>query len=535
MVAKNVVPESRQAACTLRDHLARIIQGIIAPSGSTDNAETMRWCAQSASRMREAVKTRLAKIQALKDSGHKGRAGEAFLGDMSGAYDCSTHLQVFLNVIGASLASGVLAGYPVYQKDLQEAGVFNIWCTGEEASCDAQAIALANLYSNALYVTFLLSFVCGMWFDFYGARTSSIGGSFVCFISLLIIAVGVGLDSKQNYVAEYVLLYTGCILADFGSFVASMSLLGWLWHYPRSQTFLIGLANATSQVAAILGVLVQYLVQQGLSLSATFAIMSLSGAVAIVIMYFCVPTHGETLAQAAKVLNMSRATLTPASPSLRGIKLQLKSLYSCLCVFPDYHIPFYVSCIFAMVGYMNWTSSFGIKYDVWFDVSTAKYLNNYYAVVLSLAALFYNPLSGALLDKIGISQFFALPTISAIGMALTESVRAVSSQVAFMWFFSLYVGTGSNIAGKWPTYFVSPTLMGITFASIQGLSAVFGIVYNLLKYLLVVKVSPDLEITAFLSVAGICFAFLTILMLTKGLPKKPPRNRYDSRARCMGQ
>lgn len=532
MVAKNVVPNARQLACQLRDRIGRTIRGLTALADSEQAKTILQECRASAQGMKDAAAKRIAEIRTIKQGRFATRDGALFLGDTSGNSSCTTHAWIMVNSICTVLATGVLAGWPFVQPVLRDAGVFNYVCAPQQSQCDAQDDSLAVLYEISMYITMLLFMFCGIVFDFMGPRLSSVIGALTSATSLFGIGAAVALDAKAYPWTQGAAMYFFCIMADMGGFVASMGLMGWLWHYPRSQTFLIGLSNGTAQSAAAMGMIVPALVAAGVGVSASFILLATTALLAAVGLHFSTPSQTEFYAEAAKVLNVRVDSIVVGRPNWYAVKQQLKSLWSILFVFPVLNLLVYLAIGFATVGYMRWMSSWGVKYQQWFDEDEVNSLNVLFATAVPLCGIFLNPLSGIVMDHIGLAWYTVIIITATAGMAVSEPIREFAAQQLFVLFFAVYLGTVQNIPGKWPTHFCPPHLFGVGFGSIMAFSGLFGML--LMKPLSALGLVGDGTTSAMLGTASLLLGVVGSLLLLRGLPKTPPKNRYDTAARCMG-
>lgn len=532
MVAKNVVPHARQAACQLRDCVGRTVRGLMAPADSEDLSTTLRECSVAAQGMKEAAAARVAKIQGMKQGKLANREGHIFLGDASGNSSCITHVWVAVSTVCTVLATGVLAGWPLVQPTLREAGVFNYACEPQQHVCSAQDDALSLLYEISMYVTLILFMVCGTWFDFVGPRLSSVIGALASSISLFGIGVACALDAKTYPWSQWASMYFFCIMADMGGFLASMSLMGWLWHYPMSQTFLIGLSNGTAQSAAAMGTIVPALVARGVGVSTSFMLLATSAALAAIGLHFSTPSQADFYEQAARVLNVRVDSITAGKPSWYALKHQMKSLWSILFVFPLLNFLVYFAIGFGTVGYMRWMSSWSEKYQQWFDQDEVESLSVLFATAVPLGGVVLNPLSGIVMDRVGLARYTVIIIVATAGMAVAEPIRDFASQQLFMCLFAVYIGTIQNIPGKWPVHFVPPHLFGASFGSMSAFSGVFGMA--VITPMSALGLDGDGPTSAMLGTCSLLLGAAGALLLLRGVPKTPPRNRYDTAARCMG-
>jgi len=382
-----------------------------------------------------------------------------------------------------------------------------------------------------MFATMVLFMVCGMWFDFIGPKASAVGGSLMSCLSIFGIGVTIALNAKTWPWTQWALMYLFCILADMGGFAASMGIMAWLWHYPRRQTFLIGLSNGCVSSATAMGMLVPMLVDAGFCASTSFMILSSSGALAAVGLYLATPSQAEFYRHAAKVLNMQVAGIAAQKPSWWSLKLGLKSLWAILRVFPTLNLLVYLAVGFGSVGYMRWMSNWGDKYRLWFDDNEVEHLSMLFATVVPIFSIVLNPLSGILMDVVGLGRYTIIIIVATAGMAVAEPLPIFRAQQAFMWLFALYMGTIQNIPGRWPLYFVPPHLFGLSFGSMNAVGGIFGFALNPLLDSL--GLTGDGPTCVMLATCSFGLGIAGSSLLVSGLPKRPPRNRFDTAAYCM--
>jgi len=135
------------------------------------------------------------------------------------------------------------------------------------------------------------------------------------------------------------------------------------------------------------------------------------------------------------------------------------------------------------------------------------------------------------MDKVGLVHFNFIVLIFLIGMTLTEMIRKVWAQTAFLYFYSLINATLSLIYGKWPLYFLPPSVFGMTYGSFTAIPGVCGILYSVVASLF--DATGDIPIFIFLLCGSVLYAILCLVMVQSGLPCKPPRNKYDTAERLF--
>ena len=169
-------------------------------------------------------------------------------------------------------------------------------------------------------------------------------------------------------------------------------------------------------------------------------------------MLWSVPCQAEFYEEAGRVLNMRPQSLAAPRPSRWAFMFQLRTMCNCLRVFPLHNALIFTSTATGTVGTLLWVASWSAKYREWFSPRDVGILTLVFETVPAVGAIALNPLSGMLMDVIGLPRFTLIVCVAAVGMTCTELTRTLAGQVAFICFWALYLGTQSNVSGKWPVY-----------------------------------------------------------------------------------
>lgn len=522
MVTRNVVPDARSLACKLRDHIQDMLRGVIANESTVEHQTVLQECSSAAEKMTLAVEM----VKGRMISTPKSQEGLPFLGDTGRQLEPWTHLKVAISVVCSIIAAGCLSGFPIYQPQMQEAGVFSNHCEPGVRACAAQSEALARMYQNAQFLSFTLSVVVGCVFDRLGARWAAMLGAVCTAFSLSVVSLVVTLDAQVHPLTQTCLLYLCFMLSDACGLLSSFGVAGWLWHYPRHQALIIGLLNGSYQGSSIVGLLFVSLSSWGWSLSSGFTLVACANLLAAVGFYFATPSHEESLAEAARVLRMSRNTLDMKAVSgLRMLKLDLRALWGCLKIFPLENALFYAMGTVATVGLWTWLSAFTLTYQSWFGSLATLRLSTFFAMSFSPLGLILNPLAGLLMDRIRLPVYIMAMSAVMLAMAVLVTWQDETAQQWFILLIATYIGTMQNLQSKWSLVYAPPDLFGVCSTSFILAAGLGGVGVDFWT-------SPD-------TTALVLFAAFVLqvscagLLLRRGLPTRPPRNEFDSRKHLM--
>merc|ERR1711924_318670 len=107
-----------------------------------------------------------------------------------------------------------------------------------------------------------------------------------------------------------------------------------------------------------------------------------------------------------KVLKMKPASVDTAYMiSCLHLRLQLKSLYGILKLFSLQNGLLYLGMVFGAGGFYRWLVGFSDIFKDWFGPDGSKDITEFYAAVFAPMGVILAPLSGILLDMIGLRIF----------------------------------------------------------------------------------------------------------------------------------
>eukprot|EP00747_Dinoflagellata_sp_TGD_P065025 gnl/TRDRNA2_/TRDRNA2_154172_c1_seq2.p1 gnl/TRDRNA2_/TRDRNA2_154172_c1~~gnl/TRDRNA2_/TRDRNA2_154172_c1_seq2.p1 ORF type:complete len:138 (-),score=20.08 gnl/TRDRNA2_/TRDRNA2_154172_c1_seq2:79-432(-) len=113
-----------------------------------------------------------------------------------------------------------------------------------------------------------------------GPQRASALGAFLASICMVSVAIAVGLDAKEFPTIQPVILFVCLVVSEVGGLIACFGVLGWMWHYPRSQAFIQGLSNATYQGSALIGALFKIMIDSGYRIWDVFLVLAATNLVA---------------------------------------------------------------------------------------------------------------------------------------------------------------------------------------------------------------------------------------------------------------
>mmetsp|Transcript_116791 Transcript_116791/g.341956 ORF Transcript_116791/g.341956 Transcript_116791/m.341956 type:complete len:880 (-) Transcript_116791:98-2737(-) len=517
MVTRNVVPHARELACKLRDHIDATLGGIIAEEGSAGNLRALQWCGEVALGMDLAVQERRAQLALAP----RGGDGVVFQGETGGNYGLATHLKLVCNIIFTIIAGGGLSGFPIYQPLLKAAGVFSHVCAPGQRTCKAQDAALSDMYQLATFLTFGVSVLSGYLYDILGARESAVAGALLACASMLVIGCTITLDAQEFPNTQVLLLHFSFIMGDVGDLLSSFSLLGWMWHYPRCQTFIIGLQNGAFQGSSMFGILFVWMVGAGFRLYQGFFLIALTNLISACGFYFCTPSKREYFEEAGKVLNRHAGGMDQAVfVGFTHLKLQIRSIWGVMKLFALENLAFWMSWPFVCAFLFQWLGSFAEKFRDWFGAGGARALVGFFAGAYSPIGIVLNPVAGLLMDVIGFRVYLAGCSCVMLSSLLLEPLRSIPAQKACIVAIACGMGTFQNAQQRWCVLFGPPDLFGTWMGLSLGWMGVGAILVEALLG------SGGGTFTVSLSIIWqlACLA----LLVARGMPRQPPRNMYDS-------
>merc|ERR1712061_259984 len=136
-----------------------------------------------------------------------------------------------------------------------------------------------------------------------------------------------------------------------------------------------------------------------------------------------------------------------------------------------------------------------------------------------------------ILDCIGMARYTIIITVMTASMAVFEPLRTFGAQQVYMWLFAIYMGMALNIPGRWPLHFAPPHLYGTCFGLMLAVGGIFGFALDL--PLTALGIVGDGPTSVMLVLAALAYAVVSAILVFRGLPKRPPRNRFDTAAYCV--
>jgi len=556
-----LIPEPRELARSLRDQIGAILrdlplaagppaglllQSVAPPLGPpfSSSRQAGRWGAvalaapviRRAEDVQAEMESLIMKHREKYKSAHRSKANQAFLGDTSGASQTwGTHVMLVLDFVLACLAAGPLSAFPIYEPYLRDAGVFNHVCPEEKKTCEEQEAALSLFYTVTLNLIVVMIGTTGYAFDVWGPRRSSALGAMVSCVGLCLLAVFIHLDARKWGLTQIIGCFLCFILSDLGGLLASFGILGWMWHYPRQQTFIMGLENASFQASALLGFLFQTVVEDwGWHIAGGFLLAAGISGVASVGLFLMNPSREVFLAEAGKVLDVSSGAMDFSSiVGMWHFKWQMKELRHILWLFPwqNYFFIAYNGTMLAAVTYSVGNSSVQyarLQEEGNLSDEEVRSLKDFFLMVWSVIGLLLNPLAGMLLDRIGYKRFFVLVSVVVyllVPLVFLHDARAqkLSTTLTAIWF-----STYQTVQMKQPAIFAPPDLYGVIMGGMLFRAGILSLLLTSLAWFLLefeqvssVYISFGLFLAAAFAATGCIFVNQLF-----GIPRKPPKDRY---------
>jgi len=457
----------------------------------------------------------------------KAPDGTAFLGDTNGAFSCTTHCQLFWCCVLSTVCAGPLSAFPLYEDQLAQSGVFGFMCEeGQPFPCTAQSAALEKMYQFTFCLVILLFLIPGFVFDVLGPRRAAVAGALCSAAALVGIAAAIHMDTHRHPALQSVLMSVCYVVADLGGIVASFAAFGWLWHYPGSQAFIIGLSNATNQVSGMLALSFAALGRAGYTIADAMCMLAAVVALAGVLLLFFVPSVKDTMREAGRVLATNPAALDQSSILICEpywfVKLKYKNMAGVLMLFPrmNFAMCAYNSCFLAC--FLSFTSSMTSTYAAWFGESDRLMLQNLFAAALGSFGLVINPIVGLAMDRTSFERIFAVSVAFLYMFAAAMAIPTVPAQVVAILAISICFGTYTTIYMKYAMLFAPTEHYGSMIGILGTASAAGAIVV-----LVVTSFLPEEYGRLFLPcLLVISLTFLCSNLLRQGIPSRPPKGMY---------
>ena len=234
--------------------------------------------------------------------------------------------------------------------------------------CSAQWLLLANTMNGLSVLIYLFFFLAGLLFDTIGGQYAAIYGCYINATGFLVLA---GLFSTLHGgnslapVLETGLFCVGVILVDAGSIMTNISFYGFLWHLPSHQALILSLANCCLNVAALIPLVLRYVMEQYFDETTTTASSSLAtvmGGYGILILVLITPLCWYTVPSVEQYRSQAMAVLGVPIPrhaikgGFKGVIQQTKAAGNILRVHAHLHYYSMLACLFTwLVGFIYMT------------------------------------------------------------------------------------------------------------------------------------------------------------------------------------
>jgi MFS family permease len=537
MTTRNVVPDARELAKSVRDDLVHVLthlptldgvpMAVASENGHTDVREDF---ARTGALMQPLIEERRDFRAARRQAD-----GTLHLGDASGRHaSWALTLRVMVAFVCAVVATGPISGFPLYARRLEQAGLLNHLCEEGELTCEAQSVALQGLYNSCNGVLMFSSLPAGYVYDIWGAKVCGIAGGLVTAAALMLLVPVVLLDSRAWPATQTGLLYALFILAELAGGQASMAVVGFMWHLPGQQAVILGMNGAATQAGAALGLLFEYLGERGfeftesLTLIATMIVFATAGMLVV-------PPREEVLAEAGHVLGRHPGGLDASSVvGYWHLKGALRNCRGILNLYPQVNYAYLWMNALLFASVLRTMGKMHTTYDAWFNDADTVSLMGIFAATFGVFGLCMNPFAGVLIEKVGFVESFAISVSLAVVYTATIAVPDVTTQTIAIVALAAWLSTYLTVNLKYAVRFAPPALFGTFQGGIMTFAGFLCILLNLVCDLGAqpeLETQPELAVlpSLVLALAGTACALRVLYCLRRdGLPMLPPRDRYDA-------
>jgi len=520
IVSKSIIPQPRELARALAEDVRSLLADPPPCGGESSEA------------LAEGVNLMKPLIEQNRQRSESGRAidGTIFAGDASGAaVTARTHLRLIAGVLLSLLITGPLSGMQYIIPALQTTGAFSAACEVGQTQCLAQANYLQSLYLMGGVVSVSTTLFLGYAYDAMGARDSSRLGSLATGFSMTLAALAFQLDARRWPVSQGLTLLLSFGIADMGSLLTSMGLNGWMWHYPRQQTFIMGLSNFTFQASGpVLAWLINWAVARGWSASLCFFLAGMVAMVAGYLMMWTLPSRAEYFGEAARVLGLSPSMVNMTS--MLGWDHMVQHIEEAFCVIRLYKVQnvlFIMANLLALTSFYYWSSTISTGLPILFGPEAAAGLQAFAARAQACTSA-ANIAIGILTDSWGFLPVF----LGQAAVLVTNSVLIwlPSAEHAFIVSSFLFFGMYQTLGMKWPVLFGTAEVYGIFAGTLIFCNGPFMFVL----FSLLAAVQPEDAahyiipngVTAALAAVASVVCGLALGSRKFGVPLRPPENRF---------
>lgn len=343
---------------------------------------------------------------------------------------------------------------------LAQDGLFASSCSDpSKIPCENQQNWLSLVYVVGMAAVFLGVLPQGLWYDQYGPRALGFWGALGAGVGLLLLAVPFFMGPTWDKYLCW-LTFPAVILTDFSSSANGYSLFGYIWHWPKHQALVLGVANATYQVACFnTFIFIKVVKWYSLPLSTAIAANAAVVVMAALVTALISPGQTELYQKAEEALGFPLPR--PIVDLRRGVAESMDAIMNL-----GTHIWVYFwSQTLPMTWYMYWTSVFSPLIHLVLPADASN-LTVMYGSVTGLFGLTIAPFAGWLMDRMGMPRMSVLICLTLVVQLLTQVVPSYSAQLLCQIAGNAYGTLYQTFMSKWYAEAVPPTIWG----TVTGLS-----------------------------------------------------------------
>lgn len=370
------------------------------------------------------------------------------------------------------ICSGLVPGMSVFVDLFARAGVFGSICSPEDGTCDRQYMALSGTFNVANVATLFSLLPIGLVFDRYGAHACAVSGAALVFAGLALLQVPV-LGAQSGCDAWTAWLFPiGVMVTDMGSLLNSQCTLGLVWHFPRRQSFVISLGNASYQAASLLPMLLQFLMQSlDFSLSSALASYMAAVAIAACVCHVHTPVQAEFFAEAKRALGIPLPPPPKAIDCLGVLRRGNEVLWR---RFRDHRWVIFASSLGICCG-MNYSSLSGDYGSKLFgSPDDGEHLADLYAVMNAVVGGAIAPLGIIFIDSLGIMSLIITLVVMNAGTFAFIAQPSWLAQAVVCFCSVGDMAVYLTFVTKYILIYAPPNRMGV----VQGLLFAYALLFN---------------------------------------------------------
>eukprot|EP01129_Flabellula_baltica_P006053 TRINITY_DN2233_c0_g4_i3.p1 TRINITY_DN2233_c0_g4~~TRINITY_DN2233_c0_g4_i3.p1 ORF type:complete len:372 (-),score=24.38 TRINITY_DN2233_c0_g4_i3:191-1306(-) len=367
-------------------------------------------------------------------------------------------------------------------------------------------------------IAFGLGFFNGLFFDRFGARVAAVFGAILGAVGALLVYISL-LREDLNWI-----VFIGMAISDACGNLSSLAILGFLYHYPSHQAFVITLGTVSYLLSGFLGqVMIWVETYTFITNGKSFLAVGCACLVSACIHFFSVPSKKEYYDVCELALGYRSEPQAAQNcsgliqPVLDSLKKVGKIMYMYKVASLSYFLNFLTmsTLVFQQIGQLTYLTTHYVSPE-------AGVLIGQYYIFISMGATVAQVLGSLFYDKFGSKVYLNVCTAFFLASMLVFFILPgqITSLVLVLVSLNMLLVWGN----KWAALFAPPDLIGTFKAVLQAAIGIVQLGFSIWISTSVKGIESTMILFGVLASVSVCtYAFHYWYVIIKGVPLTPPQ------------